>query len=64
MLIEESEKELINTPKNDGMHKGEDTALYLCKGFRVIGIEADPELVEICRKRFINEINSGQLKII
>ena len=48
----------------DGMHKGEDTALYLCKGFRVIGIEADPELVEICRKRFINEINSGQLKII
>ena len=27
-----------------GMHKGEDAAFYLAKGFKVVGIEANPEL--------------------
>lgn len=30
-----------------GMHKGEDAAFYLAKGFKVIGVEANPEL---CRE--------------
>ena len=47
-----------------GMHKGEDTAFYLKKGFRVVGIEANPELANFCRKRFAAEVASGSLKII
>ena len=47
-----------------GMHKGEDTAFYLKKGFSVLGVEANPELVEACRKRFAAEIANGSLKII
>ncbi len=47
-----------------GMHKGEDTAHYLKKGFRVIGIEADPRLADYCRVKFKAEIAKGQLKII
>jgi FkbM family methyltransferase len=29
-----------------GMHKGEDAAFYLAKGFEVVGIEANPELCQ------------------
>jgi FkbM family methyltransferase len=47
-----------------GMHKGEDTAFYLKKGFRVVGVEANPELAEFCRKRFAAEVVSGSVKII
>jgi FkbM family methyltransferase len=47
-----------------GMHKGEDTAFYLRKGFRVVSFEADPELVKHCSKRFANELASGQLVIV
>ena len=28
-----------------GMHRGEDAAYYLAKGFRVVGFEADPDHV-------------------
>jgi 16S rRNA A1518/A1519 N6-dimethyltransferase RsmA/KsgA/DIM1 with predicted DNA glycosylase/AP lyase activity len=47
-----------------GMHKGEDTAFYLKKGFRIVGVEANPELAEFCRKRFAAEVVSGSVKII
>src|SRR5260370_36043560 len=47
-----------------GLHKGEDTAFYLKKGFKVLGIEANPELVQHCQARFRNEVASGQLRII
>ena len=47
-----------------GMHKGEDSDYYLKKGFRVIGFEADPDLAEICRQRFSDEIKKGQLTIV
>jgi FkbM family methyltransferase len=47
-----------------GLHKGEDTAFYLAKGFRVIAFEADPDLVKYCRERFAAELESGQLKIV
>ncbi len=46
-----------NTTKNDlifdlGVNHGEDTDYYLDKGFRVVGAEADPILVERLRSRF------------
>jgi FkbM family methyltransferase len=47
-----------------GMHKGEDTAFYLKKGFRVIGIEADAELASHCRRRFAEEISNGLVIIL
>ena len=47
-----------------GMHRGEDTALYLAKGFRVVAFEANPELVEHCRRRFAKETAEGRLTII
>jgi FkbM family methyltransferase len=47
-----------------GMHKGEDTAFYLKKGFRVIGFEADPELASQCRNRFTDAVDAGKLVIV
>src|SRR5258708_32241245 len=47
-----------------GLHKGEDAAFYLKKGFKVLGIEANPKLVQHCQARFRNEVASGQLRII
>ena len=47
-----------------GMHKGEDTDYYIKKGFRVIGFEAEPNLVAHCRNRFSDEIEKGRLIII
>jgi FkbM family methyltransferase len=47
-----------------GMHKGEDSDFYLKKGFRVIGVEANPALSDYCGKRFQNELKSGQMTIV
>ena len=47
-----------------GMHKGEDAEFYLRKGFRVIAFEADPDLVDSCRKRLNEFIDQGQLTIV
>lgn len=47
-----------------GMHKGEDTAFYLRKGFRVVSFEADPDLIKHCRQRFAAELANGQLTIV
>jgi len=47
-----------------GMHKGEDTNYYLKKGFRVIGFEADPDLVKHCKYRFSKEIENRKLTIV
>ncbi len=47
-----------------GMHKGEDTAFYLKKGFNVIAIDADPKLVKENQIKFKNQIDSGQLLIL
>lgn len=47
-----------------GLHKGEDTHYYLKRGFRVIAIEADEELVRFNEKRFENDIRNGKLIII
>src|ERR1700686_3014042 len=47
-----------------GMHRGEDTDFYLRKGYRVVAIEANPDLVRACQIRFEAEIKSEQLHII
>lgn len=61
-LIETSKhKDLIN---DIGMHKGEDAEFYLRKGFRVIGFEAEPDLIRFCENRLKEYIDQGQLTII
>jgi len=47
-----------------GMHNGDDTAFYLHQGFRVIGIEADPQLADLARRKFSTEVGSGRLTIL
>lgn len=47
-----------------GMHRGEDTAFYLAKGYRVVAFEANAALVAACRERFAPEIEQGRLTII
>jgi FkbM family methyltransferase len=47
-----------------GMHRGEDTAYYLRKGFRVVAFEANPELVRTARERFAAEIADRRLEIV
>jgi FkbM family methyltransferase len=47
-----------------GMHRGEDTAYYLRKGFRVVAFEADPDLVAHCERRFSAPIADGRLEIV
>lgn len=47
-----------------GMNNGDDAEYYLEKGFRVVGIEANPELCDACRVRFASAIAAGTLRII
>lgn len=61
---------MATCPKHDdlvydvGMHQGEDTAYYLRKGFRVVGFEAEPDLVDQCRRLFRESLDEGRLTII
>src|SRR5215470_745629 len=47
-----------------GLHRGEDTDFYLKKGFDVVAIEANPELVAQCKIRFQDAMARGRLRII
>ena len=47
-----------------GMHDGEDTAFYLAKGFRVVAVEADPDLCLAAEQRFSRFVNEGRLTIV
>ncbi len=47
-----------------GMNNGDDTAFYLAMNYRVVAVEANPELVEQARRRFAPEIAHGRLHII
>ena len=38
-----------------GVHRGEDSAYYLAKGYRVRAFEANPDLVAGCRTRFADD---------
>jgi FkbM family methyltransferase len=47
-----------------GMFNGNDTQFYLDKGFRVVAIEADPELAAAGRARFASAIADKRLTIV
>jgi FkbM family methyltransferase len=47
-----------------GVNNGDDSAYYLARGFRVVGIEANPELVAPLTERFANEIATGRLRLL
>lgn len=47
-----------------GMHNGDDTAHYLHRGFKVVAVEADPDLASAGRERFASEIAAGRLVIV
>jgi FkbM family methyltransferase len=47
-----------------GMNNGDDTAHYLEQGYRVLAVEADPDLVSTARKRFQSSIENGQAIVL
>jgi FkbM family methyltransferase len=47
-----------------GMHRAEDTEFYLAKGFRVVAVEASPDLCEAAANRLRQHVDSGQLTIV
>src|SRR5580692_10165438 len=46
------------------MHVGEDAEFYLSRGCRVVGVEANPELMPLLQQKFCCELKSGRLHII
>ncbi len=47
-----------------GMHKNEDTEFYLERGMRVIGVEANPILVDELRNKFTKDVENNRLAIV
>jgi FkbM family methyltransferase len=47
-----------------GMHDGADSEFYLLKGFRVVAVEADPELCRAASERLRQFVATGQLTIV
>lgn len=47
-----------------GLHEGEDTEFYLKKGFRVVAVEANPDLSKLVEDKLCKYIESGQLTIV
>lgn len=47
-----------------GMNNGEDTAFYLAKGFRVVAVEANPDMCRLAAERFRRELEKGRLTIV
>jgi FkbM family methyltransferase len=47
-----------------GVHEGSDSAYYLSLGYRVVGIEASPVMVDLLRKRFSREMAIGQFTLL
>jgi FkbM family methyltransferase len=47
-----------------GLHQGEDTEFYLKKGFRVVGLEANPALCVLAREKFAGPIAEGRLILV
>jgi FkbM family methyltransferase len=47
-----------------GLHKGEDADFYLHRGFAVVGVEANPILAANARRRFQNQLSSGELTLV
>jgi FkbM family methyltransferase len=47
-----------------GMLDGADTAYYLSSGYRVVGVDANPLVIENCTARFEREIAEGLLTLL
>ena len=47
-----------------GMYDGSDTKYYLSKGYKVVAIEANPNLIEDAKQMFAKEIDSKQLSLV
>lgn len=47
-----------------GANNGDDTAYYLRRGFRVVGVEANPDMVAWCERRFQEEIRADRLVLL
>jgi FkbM family methyltransferase len=47
-----------------GMAEGDDTAYYLAKGARVIGIEANETVCNFVHEKFHSAVKTGQLRIL
>ena len=47
-----------------GCNDGQDSDFYLKKGFRVVGVEANPALCEALKKRFAQEIAEGRFILV
>lgn len=47
-----------------GFHRGEDTSYYLYRGYRVVAVDADEELIDSGRKHFEEEIKNGRLRLL
>lgn len=47
-----------------GLHHGEDTEFYLAKGFRVVAVEANPDLCAEATRRFATAVADGSLTIV
>lgn len=47
-----------------GLHLGEDTAYYLQKGFKVVGVDANPDAIGAAIQKFNTAIQSGQLILV
>ena len=43
---------------------GDDSAYYLHKGFRVVGIEANPAAVSVLKRRFEAAISAGRYALL
>src|SRR5438477_7842187 len=47
-----------------GMHLGEDAAYYLGRGYDVLGVDADPDLVKAAARAFAAEVAAGRLQLL
>jgi FkbM family methyltransferase len=47
-----------------GVHDGKDSAYYLARGFRVIGVEASPVMAAHLQSRFASEIQQGEFVLV
>jgi FkbM family methyltransferase len=47
-----------------GMYDGSDTRYYLSEGFKVVAVEANPNLIEKAKSEFRKELSAGQLELV
>jgi FkbM family methyltransferase len=55
---------IVNLVFDIGMYDGADSRYYLDEGFRVVAVEANPDLVALAREKFAAELASGQLIVV